>query len=208
VRFAEVALPVAWAVVVVPELVVAPVAVVVPVDDDAELGRPLPLGRLDEPLVRVAAEPAPGRAVELPEVLVEGVDDEPFDAFGEESRDGALWVVACDARLVEPPDGAPSLEAEGFVAVPPVAVLEPVPDLGAPDDGALVAGAGVVVESDAAGVDEGALSLFASRPVPLPAQLVSTVAAASSVAARAAASAVVLAAVGFAPAGPSPAQSA
>jgi len=77
-------------VVVDPELVVAPVAVVLPVDDDAELGRPLPLACLEEPLGRVVAGPAPGRAVEFPEALVEGVDAEPFEALVEESGDGAL----------------------------------------------------------------------------------------------------------------------
>jgi len=126
--------------------------------------------------------------------------------------------VACDALLVpaEGSDGAPSLEPAGFVAVPLVAVPEPVSDFGAPvdcasgalEDVSLVAGAGVVVESDADGEDEGASPLFASRPVPLPPQLVSTVAARVALPLPARAAPAVLAAVGFGPAGPSPPQSA
>jgi hypothetical protein len=148
--------------------------------------------------------------VERRENWVEGLDDEPCEELREESRDGAWGCLAFDVLSVgaEVPEGAASSGAEGVVVVPLVAVPESVPDLGALDDGALVAGATVVVESVAGRVEEGASPSFASLPLPLPLQLALPVPAraASTVPARVAAT--VLAAVGSAAVGPSLPQSA
>jgi hypothetical protein len=182
----------------VPELPVALVAVVPLVDDDAVLERPLPADCLGEPLARVVVERASGRAVELPEDLVDAADDELPEVPPEELGGGGLSWLVVDVLVagVRVADGASCLDVGGFVVAPLVAVPTSVADVGAPGadgfgvlgDGALVAGAGVVVEP----VEAGATG---ASPVASPPQRVETPSAAAA--------AVVLAAGGSAAAGTS-----